>query len=507
MPSASAAVIQAIVFTNLILTIRIKIDVNFIKFKLCIETVAAVTGFLYGGSMSDSSMKFLRAASMALQFPADALMHITVQGSGELTSAFPVADFAAEAIATAGVAVAQLLKVQSDCAPEVVVDRRLASLWFGWSIHPVGWTLPAAWDSIAGDYATRDGWIRLHTNAPHHKAAALAVLQCADDKSAVAGVVANWDAEELETAIVERKGCAAAMRTCNEWKFHPQGKAVASEPLIALSSIAASFGPSAWQPEEAGPLAGLKVLDLTRVLAGPVATRFLAGYGADVLRIDPPGWNEPALIPEVTLGKRCARLDLETQQGREIFEQLLLQADVLVHGYRPGALDQLGYTESARRAINPGLIDVSLDAYGWSGPWQGRRGFDSLVQMSSGIAHAGMQYKQADRPVPLPVQALDQATGYLMAAAVVRSLIWRITENRATTARLSLARTAQSLIDVPRTASAAEGLAASSSDFSALLEQTEWGPAKRCRSPVSVGGAALAWRRPASILGSAEPRW
>jgi hypothetical protein len=457
--------------------------------------------------MANSSMRFLEAASLALQLPADTLTRITVQGFGELTSAFPVTDFAAEAIGAAGLAVGKLLNVQFDRAPEVVIDRRLALLWFGWSIHPVGWTLPAAWDTIAGDYTTRDGWIRLHTNAPHHKAAALSVLQCADDRSVVTRVVAGWSAEELETAIVGQNGCAAAMRTCDEWKAHPQGKAVASEPLIALSSVAAPFGSSAWQPEEARPLTGIKVLDLTRVLAGPVATRFLAGYGADVLRIDPPGWDEPALIPEVTLGKRCARLDLETSQGREIFEQLLSQADVLVHGYRPGALDQLGYTEAARRAINPGLIDVSLDAYGWSGPWSGRRGFDSLVQMSSGIAHSGMKWKQADRPVPLPVQALDQTTGYLMAAAVVRSLIWRITENRATTARLSLARTAQSLIELPRTASVAEGLATSSSDFSASLEHTEWGPAKRCKSPVSVNGVALAWRHSASPLGSAEPRW
>lgn len=463
--------------------------------------------------MANSSMKFLEAASLALQLPADALTRITVQGSGALTSAFPVTDFAAQATGAAGAAVGQLLKVQFDRASEVVIDRRLASLWFGWSIHPVGWTLPATWDPIAGDYATRDGWIRLHTNAPHHKAAALSVLQCADDRSAVAGVVAGWSAEELEAAIVGQKGCAAAMRTCDEWKAHPQGKAVASEPLIAWSPIAASSGSSAWQPEETRPLAGLKVLDLTRVLAGPVATRFLAGYGADVLRIDPPGWDEPALIPEVTLGKRCARLDLETPQGREIFEQLLARADVMVHAYRPGALDQLGYSEAARRAINPGLIDVSLDAYGWSGPWSGRRGFDSLLQMSSGIAHAGMKWKQADRPVPLPVQALDQATGYLMAAAVVRSVVWRITENRATTARLSLARTAQSLIELPRTtitaitAIEADGLVTSSADFSASLEQTEWGPAKRCKSPVSVNGVGQAWRHPASRLGSAEPCW
>ena len=460
--------------------------------------------------MANSSMRFLEAASSALQFPADALARVAMQGAGELTSAFPVTDFAAEAIGAAGLAVGQLLGAQFDRAFDVVIDRRLASLWFGLSIHPVGWTLPAAWDSIAGDYASRDGWIRLHTNAPHHKAAALSVLQCADERSVVAGVVAGWSAEELETAIVEQKGCAAAMRTWNEWKVHPQGKAVGSEALIGFSSVAdssASSGSSAWRPEEARPLAGLRVLDLTRVLAGPVATRFLAGYGADVLRIDPPGWDEPALSPEVTLGKRCARLDLETSEGRELFEQLLAQADVLVHGYRLGALDRLGYSEAARRAINPGLIDVSLDAYGWSGPWSGRRGFDSLVQMSSGIAHAGMQWKQADRPVPLPVQALDQATGYLMAAAVVRSLTWRITDKRATTARLSLARTAQSLSELPRTAIVAKGLATSSADFDKSLEQTEWGPAQRCHSPVSVNDVPLAWRHPPSRLGSAEPRW
>jgi CoA-transferase family III len=457
--------------------------------------------------MSDSSIEFLEAALLALQLPADTSARITIQGSGELTSAFSVSDFAAGAIAAAGAAVGQLFKVHSDRAPEVVVDRRLASLWFGMSIQPVGWTLPAAWDTVAGDYPTRDGWIRLHTNAPHHKAAALRVLQCADDRSAVAEAVAGWSAEELETAIVGEQGCAAAMRTCDEWKAHPQGKAVASEPLIALSSVTAAFKSSAWQPEVPSPLAGLKVLDLTRVLAGPVATRFLAGYGADVLRIDPPEWDEPALVAEVTLGKRCARLDLRTPQGCEIFEQLLSKADVLIHGYRPSALDELGYTEAARRAINPGLIDVSLDAYGWSGPWSRRRGFDSLMQMSSGIAHGGMLWRQADRPVPLPVQALDQATGYLMAATVVRSVIWRITENRATTATLSLARTAQSLIELPRTASVAEGLTTSSSDFSASLEQTEWGPAKRCKSPILVNDVTLAWRHPASSLGSAEPHW
>ena len=165
------------------------------------------------------------------------------------------------------------------------------------------------------------------------------------------------------------------------------------------------------------------MLDLTRVLAGPVATRFLAGFGADVLRIDPPEWDEPAVVPEVTLGKRCARLDARTDDGRAHLRRLLAEADVLVHGYRPGVLDSLlGVDADGRAELRPGLVEVCLDAYGWTGPWSARRGFDSLVQMSSGIAEAGMRWAGRDVPTPLPVQALDHATGYLMAAEVIDGL-------------------------------------------------------------------------------------
>ena len=207
---------------------------------------------------------------------------------------------------------------------------------------------------------------------------------------------------------------------------------------------------SGWRPTAGRPLAGVKVLDLTRVLAGPAATRFLAGYGADVLRIDPPDWNEPAIEPEVTLGKRCARLDLRQASDRSRFELLISEADLFIHGYRPEALDALGYGEDIRRALNPSLVDVRLDAYGWSGPWRSRRGFDSLVQMSTGIAAAGRAWCGGDKPVPLPVQALDHATGYLMAAAAVHGLALRLSRGQATSAGLSLARTAALLMGTPR---------------------------------------------------------
>ena len=305
-----------------------------------------------------------------------------------------------------------------------------------------------SWDAVAGDYDTRDGWIKLHTNAPHHRAAALAVLDTPPDRDQVARAVRLWQSEALEAAIVERGGCAAAMRSGEQWTTHPQGRAVADEPLLFRDP--GSSGPMPrWQAIAGRPLHGIRVLDMTRVIAGPVATRFLAGFGADVLRIDPPGWNEPSVVPDVVLGKRCARLDLRRPEARVTWEGLLRTADVLVHGYRPGALAELGFDAEWRAATCPGVVDVSLDAYGWSGPWRGRRGFDSLVQMSSGIADAGMRRFGRDRPTPLPVQALDHAAGYMMAAAVVRGLTERLSTGVGVVARASLARTAALLTALP----------------------------------------------------------
>lgn len=357
-------------------------------------------------------------------------------------------------------------------------------------MRPLGWSVPPPWDPIAGDYAAADGWIRLHTNAPHHRDAALAVLQAPADKDAVAAAVSRWQKDQLEAAVVQRGGCAAAMRDLTAWSEHPHGRAVAGEPLAWIDGGDVAT-PAEWAVAGDRPLAGIRVLDLTRVLAGPVATRFLAGFGADVLRIDPPGWDEPGVIPSVTLGKRCARLDLRRPDERGVFENLLASADVLVHGYRPDALSRLGLDTAARRRLRPGLIDVSLDAYGWTGVWQGRRGFDSLVQMSSGIAAEGRRRYGTDRPKPLPVQALDHATGYLMAAAVVRGLTRRLTEGKGSITRTSLARTAALLTSAPIAERNEAFAEESTADLNAAVEQTSWGPARRMKPPVVVEGAAM----------------
>ena len=179
---------------------------------------------------ADSELRtreFLGAMTGSLDISPTFASKADFAGRGELPSIFPVSDFAAAAAA------GELINVTLGVVPAIRVSRPLASLWFGSSVRPVGWTLPPLWDPIAGNYRGKDGWIRLHTNAPHHRAAALAVLRVEADKTAVSRAVAAWEIEALESAVVEQKGCAAAMRTTAAWSRHPQGRHVSGEPLIA----------------------------------------------------------------------------------------------------------------------------------------------------------------------------------------------------------------------------------------------------------------------------------
>lgn len=426
----------------------------------------------------------------------------------ELPSRFAVSELASSSIGAVGCALTGLLVDLgiTKTASKAKVDQRLASLWFSQSIYPIDWQLPPIWDSVAGDYQTKDGWIKLHTNLPHHRAAALSVLNCKADKQTVADLVLEWNANELESEIVKSGGVAAMMRSRRQWQDHPQGKAISAEPLVRFSQP--RNGTSCeWQATQARPLKGLRVLDLTRVLAGPVCTRTLAGFGANVLRIDPPGWDEANVVPDITLGKRCANLQLDKPHDRKIFESLLAQADVLVHGYRFGALDKLGYGAAARKEISPNLIDVSLNAYGLSGNWAERRGFDSLVQMSCGIANAGMHWVNTTKPTPLPVQALDHATGYLMAAAAIQLLRKAVVESTIGSAHLSLARTAELLMAHPQHSDGQFNGKPLTQDFNPKIEHTPWGQSNRLKPALSITSSAMSWDLVANNLGSHKAAW
>ncbi len=449
---------------------------------------------------AETELRMRMAATLGL----DASQPVRLSGAATLDSAYPVSDLAAASIATAAAAAADLCAAVGLARPEAAVDRGLADAWFGYALTPIGWSIPSPWDPIAGDYASLDGWIRLHTNVPRHRAAVLRVLGVEAEREHVAAAAARWSSDELEAAVVEEGGCAATLRSPQEWASHPQGAAVAGEPLVALEETDADAVETTWDPSPERPLAGLRVLDLTRVLAGPVATRLLAGLGADVLRIDPPDWEEPGVVPDMTIGKRAARLDAGDPADRDRLLALLAGADVLVHGYRSDALEHLGLGEAVRREVRPGLVDVSLDAYGHTGPWAARRGFDSLVQMSTGIAGSGLRQGTAVKPTPLPVQALDHGTGYLMAAAALTGLTRRVRGKRGTRARLSLARTAVELENARPLASQPVGAAVA---HAGIPIDTAWGSATLPPVPFSLTGVRVGWDRGSRPLGSDAPIW
>ncbi|UKF30136.1 CoA transferase [Clavibacter phaseoli] len=435
-----------------------------------------------------------------------------VVGRGALRSALPVTDLAVSALGLLGGAVVALDEaVGLPGASEVVVHRGRAETWCGQHVTPVGWALPSPWDPLSGSFPTRDGsWIRTHANAPRHRAALLAVTGCAPDADAAAltRAIAGWDAIALEDAVVAAGGVAAALRSAGEWAATDAGRAVAAEPLVAREDGGRDTGTAGWRPTAEAPLAGIRVLDLTRVIAGPACTQALAALGADVLRVDPPGWDEPAVLPLVMAGKRTARLDARTPDGRARLAELLAGADVLVHGYRPGALDALGFPREERERIRPGLVDVAVDAYGWTGPWAGRRGFDSILQSASGIAHAGMVAAGGDRPVPLPVQALDWSTGYLAAACAVAGLARRAGTGRGSAWRLSLARTAHALLALPRSPSPDAASAIEDADGEPPRRvTTPLGDARMTASPLRVGPASLSPAWIATALGGDAPTW
>ena len=483
---------------------------------------------------ANTASALLNTIWLAARGEAATLERVTFTGQGELPSVFAVTDLAAASMGATGLALSSLIDAMNERLAlggrqtanaerveantlalarhpaSVMVDRRLASGWFGYSLRPEGWQPADTKDQVMGDHRAQDGWVRLHTNAPHHLAAALRALsldaQCTRED--VTRAVATWQADALEAKVLAEKGCAATMRSWKAWQQHPQGQAVLSEPLVHWQAGTLRRDPG-WSFNGSRPLQGLKVLDMTRVLAGPAATRLLAGLGAEVLRIDPPWWDEPTLAPEMTLGKRCARIDLRTQSGQAQWRALLSQADIFVHGYRSDALSSLGWDALARQALRPGLVDISLDAYGFSGPWNQRRGFDRLVQMSLGIAYAGQQLTNASKPTPLPVQALDHATGYILATAALRGLETRLKTGHGSIARASLARTAALLMTTQKPqGTLGEALAPeSAADLAPTIEQTYWGSARRLRWPVEVTGVSMQWDIPAGPLGSAKPVW
>jgi hypothetical protein len=424
-----------------------------------------------------------------------------------LPSVFRVTELALASVRRATEAVAAL-GTQRDGRQRVVevTGEEAAAAFRSERVLRVGSSSPAdLWDKLAGDYRGSDGWIRLHTNFAHHRSAALGVLGpgAGASREAVATRCAQWATSRLESAVVAAGGCAAVMRTVDEWAAHPHGRAVRDAELVDLESLGPA-GRLALPDGDDGELAGLRVLDLCRVIAGPVAGRFLAAHGAKVTRIDGPELPDAeAVYLDGAFGKQRRLIDLRSAAGRSEFAELVRTSDAVIQAYRPGALAALGLAPRDLAAIRPGIVVVSLSAYGHHGPWATRRGFDSLVQLSTGLAAAGaaaVHSKQVAAgdvaPVALPCQALDHATGYLAAAGLLETIARQRAEGASWHVRVSLARTAAWLTDLGPVAGGlaiAEPGPALTAPFE-LTDDTVYGPITHVRCPGSIDGQRPFWR-------------
>src|SRR5579859_7272979 len=394
---------------------------------------------------------------------------------GSLPSHLPVAD---TAIACAGAALLAAADLQAQRGGPVSRTARLdrghvaAAFRSEAYLRLNGAAAGAGFAPLSRFWPARDGWVRTHGNYPWHREALLRALGTGEDPDQVAAAIAGRAAHEVEDLVVGAGGVAAAVRTEAQWRAEPAGQAVAAARLVEVGRL----GEAPPRRRAAGamaalPAAGIRVLDLTRVIAGPVATRYLAALGADVLRLDPPHRPELPHAYDGLLGKRTALLDLDLDGAR--FDELLGAADVLVHGYRPHALERFGFTPAALAERHPGLVVVSLSAWGSTGPWGERRGFDSIVQAASGIAAA--ESADGDQPGAMPCQLLDHGTGYLCAAAALRGLADQAVAGGTQVRELSLARTARWLLGSATAGLtlASSGRAAGGADWLTTLDSAE----------------------------------
>src|SRR6478735_7110922 len=386
---------------------------------------------------------------------ASALDALTLTGDEpQLPSSFRVAAAAQVSVAATGLAAAEIWKMRSGQAQDVTVDMRHAVVECRSEryLRVDGKPPPPAWDAIAGIYKTRDArFVRLHTNFPHHRDAVCKVLNCKPEREEVQAALKQWDGEAFETAAYANGCVVAFMRSHDQWSATPHARALAGLPLISITKIGEA-APKPW-PKGDRPLAGIRVLDLSRVIAGPVAGRTLAAHGADVLLISGP--QLPA-IPWLTIdtgrGKLTSFVELKTEQGRAALRDLLKDADIFSQGYRPRALAALGFTPEDAAKINPRIVYVTLSAYGHAGPWAERRGFDSLVQTATGFNHAEGQAAGVDGPKELPAQMLDHATGHLMAFGAMMARARQAREGGSWHVRVSLAQTGRWLWNLGRLA-------------------------------------------------------
>jgi len=451
-------------------------------------------------------------------WPAELADVVEVTGDTDpvLPTPFRITETATAALAAVGLAASDLWSLRSGRQQRISVDTRqaTASLRSGHYLTINGEYVSPAPNAVMGTYPAKDGrWSYLHCNFPNHRAVALKVLGVPEEREAVRKAVARWDALELEEAIIAAGGAGGMVRTMAEWAQHPQGIAVATLPLMEIVRIGDS--PAEALPAGDRPLSGVRVLDFTRVIAGPTCGRTLAEHGADVLKISAE--HLPSLGRQefdTGHGKLSAWLDLRDAAQKETLCELVRDADVFSQGYRPGTLAGRGFSPETLASLRPGIVVVSLSAFGHVGPWSSRRGFDTVIQTVSGMTFRQGQLFPGKTPGPqfYPVSAIDFLTGYLMAFGAMVALGRRAREGGSWLVRISLAQVGRWLLsrgEVPES-----GLQNIAKDFTpdelqrwSMISDTPSGRLQHLAPVLRMSETRPRWARPTVPLGYHPAAW
>jgi crotonobetainyl-CoA:carnitine CoA-transferase CaiB-like acyl-CoA transferase len=441
-----------------------------------------------------------------------ALDTVTLTGAEPvLPSSFRVAAAAQASIAASGLAAAEIWKLRSSETQGVAVDMLHAVVECRSEryLRLDGKPPPPSWDPTAGIYTTRDNrFVRLHTNFRHHRAAVCQVLQCEPEREKIQAALNGWDGEAFETAAYAGGAVVSLMRSHEQWSATPHAKALAALPVLTIEKIGEA-PPKPWSRGER-PLAGVRVLDLSRVIAGPVSGRTLAAHGADVLLVYGP--NVPG-IPWLTIdtgrGKLSTFIELKNEEGRAQLRNLLAQADIFTQGYRPQAIARLGFSPEEAAEINPGIVYVTLSAYGHAGPWAERRGFDSLVQTSTGYNHAEGAAAGLDEPKELPAQLLDHASGYFLAFGAMMAKARQAHEGGSWHVRVSLAQTGRWMWNLGRVADGFKQGDVKEEAVAPFMEDmpSGFGALRAVKHSAILSRTPAWWARPAVRLGTDKAEW
>lgn len=365
---------------------------------------------------------------------ADWLSKVRISGNDPVVpSRYRMGLASAAALGAMAAGVGEIWRQRSGIAQDISIDVKKAAIpglrtlaYVKRDGHGLQLSRPASEHKVF--FETRDGrqiYLLRHAFYHEHFSRLLASLDCSSATESIARAVARRDAQELEDTLAQSRVMGAIARTRDEWLAHPQGAYLSTRTPIEVSRIAAS-DPEVLRPAKR-PLAGLRVVDMGHVLAGPIVSRCLAEQGAEVLHVSAPHLPDPNhIVVDTGFGKRTAFVDLRLSEDRERIKRLIAEADVFVHSWRTGSLDKYGLSAEELSALRPGLVYVSLSCYGSGGPWARRAGYDPFGQVVSGLA---VGEGSPDAPLLASTFTLnDYLAGYLAAAGVTSALLRRARE-------------------------------------------------------------------------------